>query len=204
MKWLLTAAALLVVIIVGLSLYLQPNSFALCPHNQGKPVTREGCAPAGAIVAISGGDTAARTRAAVELYKHGWAPTLIFSGAAEDKDGPSNAAAMRLDAMHQGVPSEAILIEEVSENTRQNAEMTSELLRSNNISDIILVTSGYHMRRAMLEFIALTRDDNVTIRSSPTNDSHWGWWWWMTPRGWWLATSEFGGIIALYLGGSAS
>lgn len=204
MKWLFMVIAVFIIIAVGLSLYLQPNSFAMCPYNQGGPVTREGCAPAGAIVAISGGDTAARTKAAVELYKHGWAPTLVFSGAAEDKDGPSNAAAMRLDAMRQGVPSEAILIEEMSENTKQNAEMTRDLLKEHGISDIILVTSGYHMRRAMLEFTALTRDDNVTIRTAPTSDSNWGWWWWLTPRGWWLALSEFGGIIAFYLGGSAS
>ena len=203
MKWLFVAIAVFIIIAVGLSLYLQPNSMAMCPYNQGKPVTRDGCAPAGAIVAISGGDTAARTKAAVELYKHGWAPTLIFSGAAEDKDGPSNAAAMRLDAISQGVPAEDILIEEMSENTRQNAERTRDLLKSHSISDIILVTSGYHMRRAMLEFTALTRDDNVTIRTVPTNDSHWGWWW-LTPRGWWLALSEFGGIISFYLGGSAS
>ena len=63
MKWLLASLTIFIVMTVGLGLYLQPNSFALCPYNQGKPVTREGCAPAGAIVAISGGDTAARTAA---------------------------------------------------------------------------------------------------------------------------------------------
>lgn len=204
MKWILSTVIILAVIIVGLSLYLQPNSFALCPYNHGEPVTREGCGPAGAIVAISGGDTMARTKAAVELYKKGWAPTLIFSGAAEDKGGPSNAMAMRADAIAQGVPANAILIEEQSENTKQNAEKTRELLKSRGISDIILVTSGYHMRRAMLEFTALTREDNVRIRTAPTDDSHWGWWWWLTPRGWWLAGSEFAGVMAFYLGGSNS
>lgn len=204
MKWIATALALLMVMTIALSLYLQPNSFAMCPYNQGKPVTRKGCAPAGAIVAISGGDTTARTKAAVELFNHGWAPVLVFSGAAEDKDGPSNAAAMRLDAIRQGVPAEAILIEEMSENTQQNAAMTHKLLADNNISDIILVTSGYHMRRALLEFTALTRDSQITVRSAPTMDKDWGWWWWLTPRGWWLAGGEFGGIIAFYLGGSAS
>ena len=204
MKLLLIIVGVLIIIVLALSLYLQPNSLALCPFNQGKPVTREGCGPAGAIVAISGGDTTARTKSAVELYRHGWAPVLVFSGAAEDKDGPSNAAAMRLDAISQGVPAEAILIEELSENTRQNAEMTHELLKDRGITDIILVTSGYHMRRAMLEFSTLTKNDQVSIRTAPTADAHWGWWWWLTPRGWWLAIGEFGRIIAFYLGGVAS
>ncbi len=204
MKWLIIAFALIVITVIGLSVYLQPNSFSLCPGGQGKPTTREGCTAAGAIVAISGGDTTARTKHAVDMYKNGWAPVIIFSGAAEDKEGPSNAAAMRLDAISQGVPTTDILIEEMSENTRQNAEKTRLLLKSREINDIILVTSGYHMRRAALEFGVLTSEDNVLIRTSPTTDKDWDWWWWLTPRGWWLAFGEFGRIIAFYVGGVAS
>lgn len=203
MKIIMVIVALLTVVIIGLSVYLQPNSFALCPYNQGEPTTREGCTAAGAIVAISGGDTTARTKHAVDLYKNGWAPFIIFSGAAEDKEGPSNAAAMRLDAINQGVPSGSILIEEMSENTKENAKQTQLLLKSRGISDIILVTSGYHMRRAALEFSALTSEDGVAVRTSPTTDKDWGWWWWLTPRGWWLAGGEFGRIIAFYIGGAS-
>ena len=93
MKWVLITIGVLAILAFGLSIYLQPNSFALCPYNNGEPTTREGCQPAGAIVAVSGGDTMARTKKAVEMYKNGWAPKIIFSGAAEDKGGPSNAAA---------------------------------------------------------------------------------------------------------------
>ena len=41
------------------------------------------------IVAISGGDTDARTAEAVRLYKEGWGANIIFSGAAQDPTGPS-------------------------------------------------------------------------------------------------------------------
>ncbi len=202
MKILWCILAALIVLAVGLSIYLQPNSFALCPYNNGEPATREGCGAAQAIVAVSGGDTSARTERAVALYKKGWAPRLIFSGAAADKEGLSNAAAMRLDAIGQGVPPEAILIEEYSENTSEHAAKTRELLAYYDITDIILVTSGYHQRRASLEFAAITTGEGVTIRNAPTNDRDWGWWWWMTPRGWWLALGEFARIVSLYLSGS--
>jgi uncharacterized SAM-binding protein YcdF (DUF218 family) len=182
--------------------YLQPNSLALCPDNNGQPSTREGCNAASAIVAVSGGDTRARTKHAVELYKHGWAPKLIFSGAAADKKGPSNALAMRQDAIAQGVPADAIIIEELSETTEENAAKTGALLKNNGITDIILVTSGYHMRRTSLDFSALTKHDGVAIRTSPTNDRDWGWWWWLTPGGWYLAVSEFAKVMALYAGGN--
>ena len=204
MKFLLSLVGAFAVLAFGLSIYLQPNSFSLCPYNNGAPVTREGCNPAEAIVVVSGGDTPARTKKAVDLYEKGWAPRVIFSGAAADKQGLSNAAAMRLDAIKQGVPSEAILIEEFSENTSENAKKTRDLLQSHNIQDIILVTSGYHQRRASIEFSAYTKESAVKIRNAPTSDRDWGWWWWMTPRGWWLALSEFGKVVALYVGGFSS
>jgi uncharacterized SAM-binding protein YcdF (DUF218 family) len=93
------------------------------------------------------------------------------------------------------------LIEEFSENTSENAQRTRELLQKYNLHDIILVTSGYHQRRASMEFAAYTKNDNVQIRNAPTDDRDWGWWWWLTPRGWYLALSEFGKIIALSTGG---
>lgn len=204
MKSLLGLLIAIIVLVFGLSVYLQPNSFALCPSESDGPSSRKGCDAAEAIVVVSGGDTPARTKKAIELYKDGWAPRIIFSGAAEDKEGPSNAAAMRADAIKQGIPRNAILVEEMSENTSENAEKTRELLMGQSIHDIILVTSGYHQRRASLEFAAYTQGDNVQIRNAPTNDRDWDWWWWLTPRGWFLAVGEFMRIIALYASGVAS
>lgn len=204
MKWILITVVVLGIFAISLSVYLQPNSFALCPHNNGAPVTRDGCAAAEAIVVVSGGDTPSRTKKAIELYKHGWAPLIIFSGAAADKEGLSNAAAMRLDAISKGVPRTATLVEEFSENTTENAERTRDVLQRNDIHDIILVTSGYHQRRASIEFSTYTKDIGVKIRNAPTSDRDWGWWWWVTPRGWYLAMSEFVKIIALRMGGFSS
>lgn len=203
-KWLLGVIGILLIVAFCLGVYLQPNSFALCPEGGAMPTTREGCQAAEAIVVVSGGDTPARTKKAVELYKSGWAPRIVFSGAAEDKAGPSNAAAMRLDAMRQGVPAAAILVEEFSENTTENAKKTRDLLLQNKIQDIILVTSGYHQRRASIEFAQYTKGDGVLIRNAPTNDRDWDWWWWLTPRGWWLAIGELVRIIAFYGGGAAA
>ena len=81
------------VVIVGLSHYLSPDDLKDCP----RPGSGQ-CQKAGAIIVISGGDTEARTAEAVKLYQAGWAPTIILSGAAADKSGPSNAAAMRKQA----------------------------------------------------------------------------------------------------------
>lgn len=188
----------LIVATIGLGIYLQPNDFGLCPMTE-KPITREGCKAVDAIVAVSGGDTVARTNHAISLYQNEWAPLLIFSGAAQDKTGPSNALAMRQLAIAAGVPARDILIEEDSANTQQNAENTNQLLAENDIKSVILVTSGYHQRRASLEFNRKL-NDGVTIQNSPTSDKDWNWYWWATPRGWWLAGGEFVKIIAFYTG----
>jgi uncharacterized SAM-binding protein YcdF (DUF218 family) len=70
----------------------------------------------------------------------------------------------------------------------------------NNIEKAILVTSGYHQRRANLSF--LQNNNQATVLNSPVeNDKDWSAWWWTTPRGWWLATGEVVKIIALYTQG---
>ena len=199
MKWLFIIPVVIVGLIIWLSIYLQPNSFIGC----GELPTDDGqCKKADAIVVVSGGDTQARTAAGITLFKNGWADALVLSGAAQDKSGPSNAAAMELQAINAGVPSEAIIIDEEAVNTQQNAENTHSIFKRNNISDVILVTSGYHQRRSSLEFNKSAND--VTIRNYPViNDKDWSWYWWLTPRGWWLAGGEMVKIIAFYLGATS-
>ena len=83
MKWLFAIPAILIALIIGISFYLQPNDFIGC---QEIPTTGSSqCEKADAIVVVSGGDTMARTDEGIRLYKNGWADTLVFSGAAQDK-----------------------------------------------------------------------------------------------------------------------
>lgn len=200
MRLMILAAVLLFAGLVGgIGFYLHVDDLADC---EVRPTMQtSSCQPADAIVAISGGDTAARTHEAVELYKNGWGTKLIFSGAAQDKSGPSNAEAMRRIALSSGVPNSDILTEEYSETTKENAENTQNILTENDIQSVILVTSGYHQRRAGLEFSARS-SDNVSMRNHPVaSDNQWSsTWWWLTPTGWYLAVSELVKISLFYVG----
>jgi uncharacterized SAM-binding protein YcdF (DUF218 family) len=187
-----------VVAVLGLSFYLTPNDLAGC---QAHPSDVRPCQPADAIIAVSGGDTPARTHEAVQLYKDGWAPKLIFSGAAKDKTGPSNAETMRRDARAAGVPDRDIITEEYSENTKENAEKVQDIFSRDDISSVILVTSAYHQRRAALEFTARL-GGSVSVRSHPVaSDNQWSSWWWVTPTGWFLAIGELIRIGMFFVGG---
>lgn len=185
------------VLVLGIGAYLGPDGLSQCGPS---PSTKSDCETVDAIVAISGGDTAARTAQAIELYKYDWAPLLVFSGAAADKSGPSNAEAMKRQALDAGVPERDILIDETSETTKQNANNTINLFRQNKIKSVILVTSGYHQRRAGLEFGQRAGMDIKIINHPVQSDKQWSPTWWMTPTGWYLAISEMVKIIVFYAG----
>lgn len=182
------AASVVVVsaaLVIGADSFLAPDDLRQCA---GPDLTSSRCSPAEAIIVISGGDTFARTQEAIQLYKDGWAPILVFSGAALDQSGPSNAKVMHKQALDAGVPSSVILLDENASDTTQNAVNSRKLLPG--AKRLIVVTSPYHQRRAGLEFTHQFGED-VTILNHPTStDRNWTMGWWTTPGGWWLTASE--------------
>ncbi len=202
MRIIASLAGLVVIVglaVSGISAYLAPDGLSHCDQT---PSAKQDCGKVDAIVAISGGDTSARTGQAIELYKNGWADTLIFSGAAQDKSGPSNAEAMKRQAVLAGVPLANILIDETSETTKQNAANATGLLQSNDIHSVILVTSAYHQRRAGLEFGQRAGSAIRIVNHPVAADNQWSPWWWTTPTGWWLALSELFKVTVFYAGGT--
>ena len=103
---------------------------------------------------------------------------------------------MKTIAINDGVPENNIYIDEYSETTKQNAENVQAIFAKLNIKRAILVTSGYHQRRASLE---LNKYTDATILNHPVeSDSDWSIWWWTKPRGWWLVGSELVKIVMFY------
>lgn len=134
---------------------------------------------ADAIVAISG-DTGARANTAIALWKQGYAPLIVFSGAAIDPDSVSSAEIMRREALRQGVPESATLIEPASATTEENASEVAALMVQRRLRSAILVTSPYHQRRAALLFTRSFEPAHLTVRNYPARDPEWD------PNGWWL------------------
>jgi uncharacterized SAM-binding protein YcdF (DUF218 family) len=201
MRWLFIVPGALVAVIIAISFYLQPNDFIGCAEKPETASTQ--CVAADAIVVVSGGDTNARTDEGIALFNNGWANEIVFSGAAQDKTGPSNAAAMRDRAILAGIPAMAIFVEESSETTAENAQNTQTIFEQNEYETVILVTSGYHERRATLEFEK--ESAGITVLNHPVlSDKDWSLWWWATPRGWWLAGGEIAKITAFYVGNIGS
>ena len=198
LKAIITAVVIFFLIVWGIGAYLGPDALKSCEN--GQPSAKAGCERADAIVAVSGGDTTARTDEAIKLYKKGWADWIIFSGAAADKSGPSNALVMKQQAIDAGIDPNSIITEEASETTDQNASATTSIFKQKGIKSAILVTSAYHERRAMLEFDR--RALGVDLRPHPVaTDKQWSKFWWLTPTGWALAVPELIRSLVLSTGG---
>ncbi|MGE5309999.1 MAG: YdcF family protein [Sphaerimonospora mesophila] len=195
-KWVIAGLAAFILIVIAISSFLAPNDLASCGD---QPSGIDHCAVADVVIAVSGGDTAARAQSAIELYKNGWAKLIIFSGAAADPDSPSNAVVMKQIAINKGVPAAAILIEESSNTTRENAKKTKDILDRHHIKTAILTTSPYHERRALWEFERAA--PTVRFRAKPASDGAWDLWY-LKPTGWWRALSELIGIGVLVARGT--
>lgn len=135
------------------------------------PLTMQQLPQAGAMVVLGGGLSAPTARRpyadlssaadrawhAARLYHAGKAPLLVLSGGGGGGSVPGavpEAEAMRLFLQDLGVPAAALLLEQGSGNTRQNASLSAALLAQRGITRVLLVTSALHMARASAHFEA--------------------------------------------------
>ena len=89
-----------------------------------------------------------RVKQAVDLYRAGHAPHIVFSSGYTFIF--QEALIMQELALGQGVPPAAILLEIQATNTHENVARVAEILEQRGWRSILLVSSPYHMRRALL------------------------------------------------------
>ncbi len=94
--------------------------------------------------------TLMRLRAAARLQRQTHVPLLV-SGGAHDGQGESEAVLMAR-SLKDDFGFEARWVESDSINTNQNAILSAQLLRQENIQQIFLVTDAIHMPRARWAF----------------------------------------------------
>ena len=91
---------------------------------------------------------------AARLYRAGKAPLIVVSAGnvwrGSGRQSAAEAARVLLNAF--GVPSDAIVLEDRSRNTRQNALFTAEIAADRGIRRMLLATSASHMPRAQAAF----------------------------------------------------
>jgi uncharacterized SAM-binding protein YcdF (DUF218 family) len=86
-----------------------------------------------------------RVSAAAELFVAGGAPRVVVTGGTTNGAPRSEAAAMAEALVAGGVPPAAIVVEDRSRTTAENATYTAELVDARRVW---LVTHAFHARRA--------------------------------------------------------
>lgn len=88
---------------------------------------------------------------AVRLFKRNAAPLIVMTGGSGDLFDPDfkEAELMRAFAVEFGVPKDKVLVETESRNTRENVLYTKKLLDKIQAKKVILVTSAFHLPRAL-------------------------------------------------------
>jgi uncharacterized SAM-binding protein YcdF (DUF218 family) len=109
------------------------------------------------------GTATRRFQTAELLYEAGRAPKIVLSGGALSGD-VSEAEGMAHALRLSGVPRGAMILENDSRTTYENAILTECQLKEHNIRTVLLVTSALHMPRAMAAF----RKQGVTAFPAPS------------------------------------
>ena len=138
------------------------------------------------VIFIPGTSQSAITEKAAELYRAGFGkyviPTGAYSGkrgkfAAEKIDNPRYAGEYATDFEYcryilkeNGVPESAIIREDRSTNTSENAEFTAAILKKVGLSvkKAILCCQSFHARRAFMSYAKFFPDTEILVVPTDT------------------------------------
>jgi len=138
------------------------------------------------VIFIPGTSQSAVTEKAAELYRSGYSPYVLPAGlysgkrgsfAAEKIDNPRYAGDYPTDfaycrhiLLENGVPEEAILREDRSTNTGENAEFSALVLRELGISvsKALLCCQAFHARRAFMSYAKHFPDTEILVIPTET------------------------------------
>ncbi|MDX3067823.1 YdcF family protein [Streptomyces scabiei] len=110
---------------------------------------------------------------AVDLYKRGMAPLLVFTGATSpttrERMPRGEAVHYRERALELGVPGSAVLVEPQARNTGENIRFSKALLEDAGVavSSVLLISKPYEERRSYATARKLWPDVEIVSASTP-------------------------------------
>ena len=116
------------------------------------------------VIVVLEGDGYYRVDKAADLWKEGWAPLVVISGGLNNPArGSFPAARMKRQLRKAGVPDRSILLDEKSQNTKEQAEEMMQWARKNKWRRMILIASHYHQYRAFLTFLRAMKKHRLKL-----------------------------------------
>jgi uncharacterized SAM-binding protein YcdF (DUF218 family) len=115
---------------------------------------------------------AERLRHARQLLETGQVRAIVVTGGRSPEDDLSEAEASRDWLVAEGVPADAIVLENASRTTIENLLLARPVLRQAGLQSVLIVSDPLHMRRAML----IAERMGLDASPSPTQTSRFQSW----------------------------
>lgn len=116
-----------------------------------------------------------RVDAALDAWREGLAPNIIVCGARGSDEPRPEALAMAEYLIAEGIPEDRVIVDTASYDTRQNIANAAKIMRSKDWQSAIIVTSDYHLERAL--WMANSAGMHATGIAAPTPHTFRAWWW---------------------------
>jgi uncharacterized SAM-binding protein YcdF (DUF218 family) len=110
----------------------------------------------------------ARLDHALELYNRGLAPRIMTTGGAGGDPVFTEGGVGRSYLIGQGVPSEAIIVENESESTVESLAMAGEIMQRMGLHSVVVVSDGYHIFRVK----KMLQNRGLDVYGSPRPEQH--------------------------------
>ena len=117
----------------------------------------------------AGGGYQERVKEAIALYQKGLASHIVFSSGYVGPLFPEASIMQQLAVSSGHVPADAIVLETRAANTYQNVTFTRRILTEQHWTRILLVSSPYHMRRALLTWRKVAPE--IEVVATPVSES---------------------------------
>jgi len=148
-----------IILIGALTAFCVASVAALYIYSQGQT---DHAAPADVIIVLgagvrpNGSPNAGHMRRAAHaaaLYKQGLAPFVLCTGGFDLPGDVRTEADVCADLIRQaGVPATAILTEEISQSTEQNAIEAQKVMQAHGLTTALVVSDNFHLLRSAIVF----------------------------------------------------
>lgn len=165
-------------------------------------VVREAPARADAVAVLGGSSVyVERARLAARLFAEGRAPKVLITDDGQrggwsvaEQRNPLFVELAAGELRRDGVPPERIEVVGVADNTFDEAARLREYAEGHGLRSLVVVTSGYHSRRALWTLRRVFDGSSIEVGVEPVEPGEQTprpAFWWFYPLGWKLVAGEY-------------
>ncbi len=147
------------------------------------------------VIVVLGGGSIGRVRLGAEMYRRGAAPlAVVYTNADGNQFGDTPSRSTVEEALRLGVAAADLVHDTTARITWDEARHLRRLMEASVRRTAIVITDGYHLRRARLIFGETFRDTGTRLAFYGTGAAS------FDPEGWWRRRADTTNVLAEAMG----